>query len=135
MKLCLFITALLVASCVHAQQDTTHPMRTIFVVRPGQYVGALAKIRVDINGKILSMANASYAMLQLRVDSVVVQIDNRRVSGESVQPLVSYKDTSYYVVFPEEHAHKRNRLIVTEVEHDAYDKYAAKITRQINPEP
>jgi hypothetical protein len=134
MKIVLLFIALLAIKVAHAQGDTTHPLRTVFVVRPGQYVGALAKIRVDVNGHILSLPNASYGMLQLRVDSVVVQIDNRRISGESAQPLVNYKDTSYYVVFPEEHAHKKNRLIVTEVEHDSYDKYAAKVTRQINPE-
>lgn len=135
MRMFLFFTALLAVTCAHAQQDTTHPLRTVLVVRPGQYVGALARIRVDVNGRILSLSNASYATIQLRVDSVVVQIENHRISGESVQPLVSYKDTSYFVVFPEEHAHKKNRLIVTEVEHDSYDKYAAKVTRQVNPEP
>jgi hypothetical protein len=108
-------------------------MRTVFMVRPGQYVGALAKIKVDANGQKITLVNASYAVLKYRADSVVVRIDNRRLSGESVQPLVSYKDTTYFVVFPEEHAHRKDRLILTEVERDSYEKYAEKVTRQVKP--
>jgi hypothetical protein len=125
---------LLVCSA-HAQEDTSLPARTVFIVRPGQYIGALARIKVNICGREVSLPNASYAVLHLRTDSVVVRIDNRRVTGESVQPLVNYKDTSYFVVFPEEHAHKRDRLIVTEVEKDSYDRYADKVTHRVEPEP
>lgn len=112
-------------------QDTTHPSRVVFVLRPNQYVGALAKIRVDVNGQVLSMANGTYTDLHLKADSIVVRIENRRVSGESTAPLVSYKDTSYFVVFPEIHAHKKDRLIVTEVDRESYYHYADKVTRHV----
>lgn len=112
-------------------QDTTHPARVVYVVRPNQYVGALAKIRVDVNGLIVSMPNASYTDVRLHADSITVRIENRRLTGESVVPLVSFKDTSYFVVFPEVHAHKKDRLIVTEVDKESYNRYADKITRHV----
>lgn len=135
MKTLVLLIAILAVTRAHAQTDTSLPLRTVRLVRPGQYVGALTKIRVEINGQIFPMSNASYALLRLRADSIVLKIENRRVSGESVQPLVSYKDSSYFVVFPEQHAHKKDRLILTEVEKDSYDKYADKVTRQVSPEP
>lgn len=134
MKTILIIVALLAGTGVHAQEDTSHPARTVFIVRPGQYIGALTKIRVDISGRFLSLPNASYAELHFRADSVVVRLENRRMTGESVQPLVNYKDTSYFVVFPEEHAHKKDRLIVAEVEKDSYNRYATKVNHRVEPE-
>ncbi|TDW99615.1 hypothetical protein [Dinghuibacter silviterrae] len=134
MRTILLIGLTLLACRASAQEDTSLPARTVYVVRPSQYIGALAKIRVDINGRRLSLPNASYAVLHFRADSVQVRIENRRVTGESVQPLVNFKDTSYFVVFPEEHAHKKDRLIVTEVEKDSYEKFADKVTHQVEPE-
>jgi hypothetical protein len=136
MKIWTFLLSisLLYSVSARSQRDTSQSlMRTVFMVRPGQYVGALAKIKVDANGQKITLVNASYAVLKYRADSVVVRIDNRRLSGESVQPLVSYKDTTYFVVFPEEHAHRKDRLILTEVERDSYEKYAEKVTRQVKP--
>jgi hypothetical protein len=115
-------------------EDTTLPLRKIFIVRPSEFVGALAKIRVNVNGQVVSFPNNSYAALQYRADSVILRIDNKRVSGESVQPLVTFKAESYFVAMPEEHAHKKDRLILTEVEKDSYDKYALKVTHQVKAE-
>ncbi|HTJ12819.1 MAG TPA: hypothetical protein VL547_12365 [Dinghuibacter sp.] len=130
MKIWFTLIALAALTGLRAQ-DTTHPVRVVYVVRPNQYVGALTKIRVEVNGQVVSMPNATYTDLRLRADSVTVRIENRRLSGESVLPLVSFKDTSYFVVFPEVHAHKKDRLIVTEVDKEGYNRYADKITRHV----
>jgi hypothetical protein len=118
-----------------AAPDTSAPYRMIYVVRPNQYIGALAKIKVSINGNIASLSNASYTKLGLHADSVILQIVNVRLTGESVQPLVTFKDTSYFVAFPEEHAHKKNRLILTEVDKESYYIYAQKVDHLIAVEP
>ena len=114
-----------------AQVDTAAPLRKIYVLRPAQYVGALVKIKVDVNGKTVFLPNDSYAVMEIRADSVILQIANARVSGESIRPLVTFKDTSYFVTLPERHAHKKDRLILTEVDQESYDKYASKVSRQV----
>jgi hypothetical protein len=110
--------------------DTTHPLRTVYVIRPNRYTGALAKIKVGINGKEVSLGNNSYATTTLRADSVIAQLLNARLSGQSAKPLVSFKDTSYFVTLPEEHATKKNRLILVEVDKESYGIYAQKVSKQ-----
>jgi hypothetical protein len=110
--------------------DTTQPLRTVFVVRPNRYIGALAKIKVGINSKEVSLSNDTYAMTTFRADSVIAQLLNTRLSGQSAKPLVSFKDTSYFVTLPEEHATKKNRLILVEIDKESYLFYAQKVSKQ-----
>jgi hypothetical protein len=129
----LLLTALLLSAVgsAQAQTDSTLPFRRIYVIRPSQYVGALVKIKVNVNGHLIPMANDTYAMLDLRADSVILQIVNTRLAGESILPLVTFKDTSYFIAIPEEHAHKKDRLILTEIDKESYDKYAQKTTKRV----
>lgn len=110
--------------------DTTHPLRTVYVVRPNRYTGALAKIKVGINSKEVSLGNDTYATTTFRADSVIAQLLNTRLSGQSAKPLVSFKDTSYFVTLPEEHATKKNRLILVEIDKESYLFYSQKVTKQ-----
>jgi hypothetical protein len=129
--LLLLLFPLTLSSFSASAQADSLPLRKIYVLRPGQYVGALVKIRIDINGKTISLPNDTYAFLECRADSVVLKVANSRVSGESVHPLVTFKEVSYFVTLPEKHAHKKDRLILTEVDKESYDKYASKVSRQV----
>lgn len=125
---------ILPAGTLSAQSaDTALPSRKIYLLRPNEYVGALVKIKIDVNGRTISLPNNSFAVLDVQADSVILKIDNKRVSGESIQPLVTYKPVSYFVAIPEEHAHKKDRLILAEVEKDRYDLYAQKVSHQVQP--
>ena len=116
-----------------AQATDSLPLKRIYLLRPNQYVGALAKIRIRVNDKVVSLPNNAYMIVECKADSVTLKLENRRLSGESLAPLVTYKPISYFVTIPEEHAHKMDRLILTEVDRDGYDIYAKKVTRQVTP--
>jgi len=133
----LFLLACVLAFTATAQanSDTSLPLRKVYVLRPSAYTGALVKIKVSVNGHMLELPNSSFGVIECRADSVVLKLANSRLSGESVRPLVTYRAETYYVTVPEPHAHKKGRLILTEVEKDSYDFYARKVSRQIYPNP
>ena len=129
---CLSLCAALCSSRALAQTtaDTSHPLRTVYVIRPNRYTGALTKIKVGINGKEISLGNNTRATTTFRADSVIAQLLNARLSGESTKPLVSFKDTSYFVTLPEEHASRKNRLILVEIDKESYGFYSQKVNKQ-----